>query len=58
MAHQIQPVSEDDVIEWPDGTWCYRHELDAYAWKSDDYRVYLDGSSDWRAFLRSTHQES
>lgn len=25
------------VYYWPDGTWCYRHELSQMTHKSDDY---------------------
>lgn len=32
-------MSEDDVILWPDGTWCYRYQLPEYSHMSDDYRV-------------------
>jgi hypothetical protein len=29
------------VYYWPDGTWCYPHELPGMRHKSDDYCVYL-----------------
>ena len=31
--------SQEDVILWPDGTWCYREDLPQMQWKSDDYRT-------------------
>ena len=27
------------IAYWPDDTWCDRHQLDEYAWKSDDYKI-------------------
>ena len=37
----IKPASQLDVIRWPDGTWCYRGELNwaDYSHMSDDYEV-------------------
>ena len=30
----------DDIIMWPDNSWCYREELEEFGRnKSDDYRV-------------------
>lgn len=40
----------DDIIVWPDGTWCYRYDLPGYSWKSDDYKVLEQESEDWYAF--------
>ena len=34
----------EDVILWPDGVWCYRHEMTDYTYKSDDYVVLEYGS--------------
>jgi len=31
MTEKIQ------IYVWPDGTWCYQHNLLEYAYKSDDY---------------------
>jgi len=30
----------EDIYLWPDGTWCYRYELEEMLHMSDDYRVY------------------
>lgn len=43
----IKPISEDDIIVWPDGTWCYRRDLDDYGWMSDDYIVFPVDSAEW-----------
>ena len=42
----------EDIILWPDGTWCYRHELAEYGWLSDDYIVLEYGTTRWNRFLR------
>ncbi len=35
----IKPASDHDVMLWPDGTWCYREDLEEYSHMSDDYQV-------------------
>ena len=42
----------EDVILWPDGTWCYRHELTEYGYMSDDYAVLEYGTVKWSSFLK------
>ena len=27
----------DDIVIWPDNTWCYRNELHEMSYMSDDY---------------------
>jgi hypothetical protein len=36
---QIRPISDEDVMFWPDGIWCYREELCQMSHKSDDFEV-------------------
>lgn len=44
----IRPISDDDIFEWPDGTWCFRYESAQYlAYLSDDYRVVPVGDPAW-----------
>lgn len=43
--------SNEDVIVWADGTWCYRYELHEMNYMSDDYRVLQYASGDWSLFL-------
>jgi len=31
--------SSEDIMRWPDGTWCYRYELDEMSHMSDDYEI-------------------
>lgn len=37
----IRPANPDDVLRWPDGSWCYRHEHCDHAdrWRGDDFEV-------------------
>lgn len=53
MAEQIQKVSSDDVLLWPDGDWCLRGALDEYIHKSDDFEVLMENSERWETFLGS-----
>ena len=32
-----EPKSSDDLLLWPDGTWCEARDIDQYAHMSDDY---------------------
>lgn len=29
----------EDLVVWPDDSWCYLEDLEEYPWKSDDYTV-------------------
>jgi hypothetical protein len=40
-------MDENDILLWPDGTWCYRYELTRHADKGDDYRVIPVGTQAW-----------
>ena len=42
----------EDVILWPDGTWCYRHKLTEYGYMSDDYIVIESGTAMWSSFIK------
>lgn len=41
----IQAISQEDILEWPDGTWCFRYELHEMAHKSDDYITHAEGTA-------------
>lgn len=43
-------LHSDDILRWPDGSWCYRYELPEMAHKSDDYEVLSAGSAAWNRF--------
>lgn len=30
-------MNNEDLIVWPDNSWCYAENLEEYPWKSDDY---------------------
>jgi len=47
---QVLVPQQDDILEWPDGTWCYRHELSDMQWMSDDYTTIPVGSERWDDF--------
>lgn len=44
-------IDVEDVLLWPDGTYCYRHELQEMTHKSDDYVVLFAGSKKWKDFF-------
>lgn len=46
-----EPISSDDILVWPDGTWCFRQFLHEYAYMSDDFRVIPDGTHEWDEFI-------
>lgn len=47
MTHKRDP---EDVIKWPDDTWCYRSELPEFSHKSDDYEVLYWGLTNAMTF--------
>lgn len=51
----IQPISNEDIIVWPDGTFCCRLELPEYGYMGDDYIVYPVDSAEWHGLM--TEQE-
>jgi len=36
-----------DILQWPDGFWCFQEELCAEFLRDDNYRVLLCGSDEW-----------
>lgn len=46
-----QKHDPEDVIKWPDDTWCYRSELPEFGHKSDDYEVLYWGTDERYDFL-------
>ncbi len=49
----IKPISDEDVIVWPDGFWVFRSELPSFSHRSDDYMVIPAESPDWHNFLEA-----
>lgn len=47
-----KPVEHgDDIIIWPDGTYCERRELGGYNHMGDDYQVLWTDTGTWIAFV-------
>ena len=47
----------DDLILWPCGTWCYRHELSEFTHKSDDYEEVVFGSARYELLCKELSDE-
>lgn len=45
------PPDPEDVILWPDYTWCWRHELSEMNHKSDDFQIVYAGTKEWEDFF-------
>lgn len=41
----------EDVIVWPNGSWCHRYELHEMTHMSDDYEVLQFDSPEYNTFL-------
>jgi hypothetical protein len=46
----IREISDNDILQWADGTWCYRRELDTMTYMSDDFVVIPYESYEWEEF--------
>lgn len=44
-------ISPDSVTLWPNGSWCYWHEIDEFTHMSDDYKIICEGTEEYRDFL-------
>jgi len=46
--------NEYEIMQWSDGTWCYRFDLEEYlTTMSDDYKVLLVGTDKWREVVEN-----
>lgn len=45
------PHDSEDVLQWPDGSWCFRYELYYMSHVGDDYTVLPYGSVDYDKFF-------
>lgn len=43
----------DDLVMWPDGTWCWRSELQEMGYMGDDFRVVHIDTLEWLDFISS-----
>ena len=48
-------TSIEDVMVWPDGSWCCRYELPEMGFKGDDYVVLRACTAEWVAHFE--HEE-
>ena len=52
FVHEPSPVSSgNDLLVWPDKTFCLRSELKEYAHQGDDYAVLRADSPEWVKFF-------
>ena len=50
MPEPIRPISNEDILLWPDGFWCLRYEhSDHSGARSDDYEVIPFGTPRWES---------
>jgi len=50
----IKPANPNDVLRWPDGSWCYREYLNEYTWMSDDYEVLTQEHPEYELLTKET----
>lgn len=48
--------SNEDLVVWPDGEWCYREELNQMTYKSDDYEIVMIGTGVHQAITAGTRR--
>lgn len=48
---QVLNPQPDDILEWPDGTVCYRHQLPDMSHMSDDFTVVPVETERWAALV-------
>lgn len=46
---QVLKMSDEDILVWADGTWCYRETLHEMSHMSDDYVTLPADSAEWLA---------
>lgn len=53
----IQPINSEDMILWPNGDWCYRHELAEFGRnKSDDFETIPFATARWHTVMDTVPQ--
>lgn len=50
MMHEVRKLSSQDIMLWPDGTWCFREELGDMVHMSDDYEIFYVGTMIYNDF--------
>ena len=41
------PMNPNDILQWPDGFWCFREENDPKFMRGTDFRVINYESAEW-----------
>lgn len=49
----IRSINEEDILLWPDGSWCFYSNLDECSWMDDNFEVIPAHSSRWSAIMES-----
>ena len=52
MTTMTKQTDLEDLILWPDGTWCYRYELYEMNHMGDDYEVLSYDSDEYNKFFK------
>lgn len=51
QSEDCHTLDIEDIIIWPDNSWCYRYELSEFSsGKSDDYSVIYFGTDTYNQF--------
>ncbi len=45
-------MNSEDLIVWPDASWCYAYESDEYTYMSDDYERVAFGSGVYELLMQ------
>lgn len=48
---RLAPSSLEDIMLWPDESWCYRCEMGGMGFMGDDYEVIRVGEQRWHDIL-------
>lgn len=54
QSEDNKTIDLEDLIVWPDDTWCYRYELYDFKHKSDDYKVLYFETDEYFDYLQNT----
>lgn len=49
----IRPINQEDLVVWPDGTFCHYHELSQMSHMSDDYEIVPAGTPRYEEITNS-----
>lgn len=49
--NEVRKARVDDIVIWPNGSWCFYGELHEYPQRSPDYRIVPEGSPEWESIV-------